>query len=97
MNTKHPRQFDGPVLSQLLAGHVVKEVLKNNEVLIIKVENGDEIRVAWVDENGKPVKGTPAIAFYGRNIVPRVSRATAIVREAHGNALHKGPLIGLGS
>jgi len=36
------------------------------------MDTGDEIRVAWVDVNGTPVKGEPAIAFFGRHIQAKV-------------------------
>lgn len=72
------KDFDGAVLSNLLYGKQLAEVLKTDQLLVIKCRNGDEIRVAWVNENGEPVKGRPAIAFFGREIVPRV---TGIITE----------------
>jgi hypothetical protein len=66
------RTFSGPRLSMLLAGKTIGEVYRNDELLVIRCQDGSEIRVAWVDEaSGRPVKGRPAIAFHGRNVVPR--------------------------
>lgn len=90
-------EFDGPVLSHLLHGKELAEVLKTEELLVIKCMNGDEIRIAWVDENGRPVKGKPAIAFFGRDIVPRVTGIVTDQRKAYGDAIHKGPHGGVGN
>jgi hypothetical protein len=74
MSTGTLRKLEGPTLSMLLAGKTVAEVSRNNELLVIRMDTGDEIRVAWIDINGVPVKGEPAIAFFGRNIRAKVGK-----------------------
>ncbi len=39
--------------------------MHNNRVLSIKFEDGSEINVAWVDDNGVPTKGVPTLAQHG--------------------------------
>ena len=76
------RPFDGPQISLLMAGKVIAEVLKNDEVLIVRCVDGTEVRVAWVDDEGKQVKGRPAIEFAGRHVIASVAKMGARTYKA---------------
>ncbi len=52
-----------------LSGKRVAEVLANGKVLNIRTHEGDEVMIAWVDENGKPVQGRPVLVQSGARIV----------------------------
>lgn len=51
-----------------LAGKRIAEVLHNGQVLNIRTQDGAEVMIAWVDENGRPVKGRPAVVQSGARI-----------------------------
>lgn len=51
-----------------LAGKRIAEVLHNGQVLCIRTHDGAEVLIAWVDDNGKLVKGRPAVAQSGVRI-----------------------------
>lgn len=48
-----------------LAGKVVAEVLTNGRVLKIRTTTGEEIDIVWLDDNGLPLKGKPAVQKHG--------------------------------
>jgi hypothetical protein len=52
-------------LTQRLRGRQVAAVMTNGNVLAIRCEDGSEILVAWVDENGDPIKGRPVVTGRG--------------------------------
>lgn len=51
-----------------LAGKRIAEVLHNGTVLNIRTHDGDEVLIAWVDDNGRPLKGRPVVAQSGARI-----------------------------
>lgn len=51
-----------------LQGKTIAEVLHNGMVLNIRTKEGDDLMIAWVDENGKPLKGRPVVAQSGVRI-----------------------------
>lgn len=67
------RVLDGPTLSHMLSGKEIEHVLRSDRLLVIRCTDGTEVRVAWVDGNGDPVTGQPAIAFVGRNVIAKVA------------------------
>lgn len=52
-------------LTRQLRGNVVAEVCTNGHVLSIRLANGAEINVAWVDDNGQAIKGRPVVQSRG--------------------------------
>lgn len=48
-----------------LAGKVVAEVLTNGHVLKIRTTTGEEVDIVWLDDNGLPIKGKPAVQQHG--------------------------------
>jgi hypothetical protein len=52
-------------LSNALRGREVAAVICNGHIVVIKCHDGREIRVAWLDENGETVKGTPVLEGHG--------------------------------
>lgn len=52
-------------LTRQLAGKAVAAVWTNGHILSIRMHDGAEINVAWVDDNGKPLKGRPLIETRG--------------------------------
>ena len=52
-------------VTRLLRGKRVAACLTNGHVLAIQLEDGSEVLVAWVDENGEPIKGRPAVHARG--------------------------------
>lgn len=51
-----------------LAGKRIAEVLHNGQVLNIRTHDGAEVMIAWVDDNGRPIKGRPAVVQSGARI-----------------------------
>ena len=57
-----------PDISMRMAGKTIELIMKSNERLLIRCEDGTEMQIAWVDDNGKPVKGHPVIKWFGRHV-----------------------------
>ena len=57
-----------PDISMRLTGKRLESVMKSSERLLIRCEDGTEMQIAWVDDNGKPVKGRPVIKWFGRHV-----------------------------
>lgn len=55
-------------LTRQLRGKEVAYVATKGDVLLIFTAEGDEIAVAWVDENGNSVKGRPIIRQRGKRM-----------------------------
>ena len=55
-------------LHRHLHGKQIDHVLKTSELLVLHCTDGSELRIAWVDDAGKPVSGEPAIAYHGLRI-----------------------------
>lgn len=51
-----------------LAGKRIAEVLHNGTVLNIRTHDGEDVMIAWVDDNGCPLKGRPVVAQSGARI-----------------------------
>jgi len=48
-----------------LYGKRVAAVLANGHVLQIRTEDGAEVDIVWLDDNGRPLKGKPALVKHG--------------------------------
>lgn len=48
-----------------LRGKVVAEVTTNGHLLCIRTQDGAELTLAWLDGEGVPIKGKPAVAQSG--------------------------------
>lgn len=55
-------------LTRQLRGNVVSEVCTNGHVLSIRLANGAEINLAWVDDNGVAIKGRPVVQSRGMRL-----------------------------
>ena len=58
-------------LTARLRGKRVAAALCNGVTLNLRMENGDDICIEWVDDNGVPIKGRPVIHSYGGRLVAR--------------------------
>lgn len=58
-------------LTARLVGKRVEGVFANGSQLLIRCDDGSEVIVAWVDNNGRPIKGSPAIAQVGARLIAR--------------------------
>lgn len=52
-------------LTRRLRGEQIAGVLSNGHILVLQTASGAEIQVAWVDDNGEPIKGKPVIRGVG--------------------------------
>lgn len=52
-------------LTLRLRGKVVRDVQTNGHALRISTDDGAELEVVWLDDNGRPIKGRPAIIRHG--------------------------------
>ena len=52
-------------LTHRLRGRRVAACFTNGHVLSIRLEDGSEVNVAWLDDNGVPLKGKPALQSSG--------------------------------
>lgn len=48
-------------LTTRLLGKRVAAVLTNGHILSIRTHDGTELEIAWLDDNGVPVRGRPAL------------------------------------
>lgn len=55
----------------LLTGKRIEYVATNGNILLVRCTDGFELQVAWVDDNGAPIKGKPVAQFVGTNIRAR--------------------------
>ena len=76
----HLRPLDGPAISLCMTGKVIADVWKSDRCLIIRTTDGCEIKVAWVDDEGRPVSGRPAISSFGKNV--RLYAGAPLVADA---------------
>lgn len=58
-------------ITKLLKDKSVEYVATNGHILVIRCTDGTELRVAWVDDNGIAVDGTPVLRFAGKHIIAR--------------------------
>jgi len=54
-----------------LRGKRVASAQCNGHVLNLRMENNDDICIAWVDDNGRPIKGRPVLQTVGGRLVAR--------------------------
>jgi len=52
-----------------LRGKQIGDVLCNGHILQIRTADGAEINIAWLDDNGRPIKGKPAVVSHGLRLV----------------------------
>ena len=56
-------------LTAKLHGREVEGVYTNGSQLLIRTADGSEILVAWVDDNGVPIKGKPVVSQSGYRLL----------------------------
>lgn len=56
-------------LTRRLRGKTVAAVLTNGSTLQIRTDDGAEIDIAWVDDNGRPLKGRPVCTNHGVRLI----------------------------
>lgn len=54
-----------------LRGKRIAEVLTNGHLLQIRTEDGAELTIAWLDDNGAPIKGKPAVGQHGVRLIAK--------------------------
>ncbi len=52
-----------------LAGGIVGAVALAIAAIAIRCHDGTEVNIAWVDDNGTPIKGKPTAALYGYRLL----------------------------
>ncbi len=55
----------GGSITAALRGKLVRYCASNGHILVITLNDGSELRVAWVDDNGDPIKGRPVVEGSG--------------------------------
>lgn len=74
-------------LTLRLAGKTIAAVYTNGHLLQIRTDDGAEITIAWLDDNGVPLKGKPAVAQHGLRLNARGIRDLihypGITKEGH--------------
>lgn len=58
-------------LTRRLRGKTIAAVLTNGHVLQIRTEDGAEINLVWLDDNGVPMMGKPTVAQHGVRLIAR--------------------------
>jgi hypothetical protein len=56
-------------LTQRIAGKRVAAVLTNGHILQLRMHDGSEIDIAWVDGDGRPLRGKPVLLSTGVRLV----------------------------
>lgn len=56
-------------LTVRLRGKKIGDVLTNGHILKLCTDDGAEINIAWLDDNGRPIKGKPAIVQHGLRLI----------------------------
>lgn len=52
-------------LTRQLQGREIAEVVSNGTVVALRMKDGAEILIKWVDDNGNAIKGHPVIGSRG--------------------------------
>ena len=52
-------------ITKRLRGHEIDMIMTNGNVLSIRLANGAEVNVRWIDHNGEVIKGLPVIETIG--------------------------------
>lgn len=58
-------------ISMRVRGKTVADVLTNGRELRIVCTDGSELSVVWLDDNGAPLMGKPAIVQHGARLLAR--------------------------
>lgn len=58
-------------ITRRLRGKTIGDVLCNGHILQIRTADGAEINIVWLDDNGKPLNGKPAVAQVGVRLIAR--------------------------
>lgn len=58
-------------ITSRLRGKTVAEVSTNGHLLVIRTSCGAELTVAWLNGEGVPIKGKPAVAQSGVRLLAR--------------------------
>jgi hypothetical protein len=61
-------------LSMRLAGRQIEAIMKTQNTLVIRCEDGTECHVAWMNEAGDPTEGEPAVVWFGRNVLAKTAK-----------------------
>lgn len=70
-------------LTRQLRGKEVAYVATKGDVLLIFTHDGDEIAIAWVDENGHSVKGRPVIRQRGKRMFAKPADLVLLPEGRH--------------
>ena len=65
-----------PKITDILHGKTIETVWKCENLLVIRCTDGIEVNVAWVDPNGEPINGEPAVRFAGLRVFAKVGSLT---------------------
>lgn len=69
-------------IHRALKGARIEYCATNGHLLVIRCEDGKEVRVAWVDDNGQPMSGTPVLQFLGSNIIAK-PKGQSFIQHRH--------------
>ena len=58
-------------LTQRFHGRRVRQCETNGHLLAFRLEDNSVVQVAWVDDNGKPIKGRPVVESSGARLNAR--------------------------
>ena len=62
-------------LTRTLRGRRVQYVATDGCYLVIHADDGAELRVRWVDDNGETIKGKPVVHAHGYRMSVKLSDA----------------------
>lgn len=68
-------------LSERMRGERIDMILSNGHVLQIRLGNGHEFNIIWVDDNGNPVKGKPVLTNNGWRLKANASQIVTGVSQ----------------
>lgn len=54
-----------------LRGKRIAHVMTNGHILSIRTDDGAEVNIAWVDGEGRAIKGKPVAETFGARLVAR--------------------------
>jgi hypothetical protein len=73
-----------PDLTDRLAGRKVEAILKSDNILVIRCEDGIETHVSWCDKDGAPVNGEPQVSWYGKHVYANTDHIGLFAQAAGG-------------
>lgn len=68
-------------LTRRMRGKQIAVIMTNGHVLSMRLEDGSEVNITWVDDNGRAIKGKPHIETVGLRL-----RAEGMREIIHANA-----------